>query len=84
MSNFNMFKNISYSVDGTHHSGTIKFKGLLLRKLLRCQKGFCAMCRRNKSRFVSDATIEAEVLKDFLKGVGKATVNFGKKLLVAR
>ena len=28
---------------------------------------------------VSDATIEAEGLKDFFKSVGKATVNFGKK-----
>ena len=29
---------------------------------------------------VSDATIEAEGLKDFFKIVGKATVNFGKKV----
>ena len=29
---------------------------------------------------VSDATLEAEGLKDFLKSVGKATVNFGKKI----
>ena len=28
---------------------------------------------------VSNATIEAEGLKDFLKIVGKATVNFAKK-----
>ena len=28
---------------------------------------------------VSDATIEAEGLKDFIKSVGRATVNFGKK-----
>ena len=28
---------------------------------------------------VSDATIEAEGMKDFFKSVGKATVNFGKK-----
>ena len=27
---------------------------------------------------VSDATIEAEGLKDFFKSVGRATVNFGK------
>ena len=30
---------------------------------------------------VSDATIEAERLKDFFKGVGKARVNFGKKVV---
>ena len=29
---------------------------------------------------VSDATIEAEGLKDFFKSVGKTTVNFGKKV----
>ena len=29
---------------------------------------------------ISDATIEAEGLKDFFKSVGKATVNFGKKV----
>ena len=29
---------------------------------------------------VSDATIEAYGLKDFFKSVGKATVNFGKKV----
>ena len=29
---------------------------------------------------VSDPTKEAEGLKDFLKSVGKATVNFGKKV----
>ena len=29
---------------------------------------------------VSDATIEAERLKDFFKSVGRATVNFGKKV----
>ena len=29
---------------------------------------------------VSDATIEAEGLKDFFRSVGRATVNFGKKV----
>ena len=29
---------------------------------------------------VSDATIEAEGLKDFFKSVGRATVNFGKNV----
>ena len=43
-------------------------------------KGNCVNCKRNKSMTVSDATIEAEGLKDFFKSVGKATVNFGKKV----
>ena len=38
------------------------------------------MCRRNKSMTLSVATIEAEALKDFLKSVSKATLNFGKKV----
>ena len=43
-------------------------------------KGNCLLCRRNKSMTVSDETIEAEGLKDFFKSVGRATVNFGKKV----
>ena len=43
-------------------------------------KGNCTKCKKNKSRNVSDATIEAKGLKDFFKNVGRATVNFGKKV----
>ena len=43
-------------------------------------KGNCTSCRRNQSMTVNNATIEAEGLKDFFKRVGKATVNFGKKV----
>ena len=43
-------------------------------------RGSCTKGRRNKSMNVSDATIEAEGLKDFFKSVGRATVNFGKKV----
>ena len=42
--------------------------------------GNCTKCKKNKSMTVSDATKEAEGLKDFFKSVGKATVNFGKKI----
>ena len=43
-------------------------------------KGNFVKCERNKSMTVSDATIEAEGLKDFFKSFGRATVNFGKKV----
>ena len=43
-------------------------------------KDNCVKRRRNKSMTVSDVTIEAEGLKDFLKIGGRATVNFGKKV----
>ena len=42
-------------------------------------RGNCVKCRRSKS-MTSDATIEAEGLKDFFKSVGRATFNFGKKV----
>ena len=44
-------------------------------------KGNCSTCRRDKSMIVSDATTEAEGLKAFFKSVGRATVNFGKKVV---
>ena len=43
-------------------------------------KGNCVKCARNKSIAVSDATIEAEGVKDFFESVGQATVKFGKKV----
>ena len=43
-------------------------------------KGNCVKCKTIKSMTVSDATIEAEGLKDFFKSVGKAKLNFGKKV----
>ena len=48
--------------------------------MLKCN---CTTGRRNKSMTVSDATIEAEGLKDFFKSVGRATVNFGKKVAIS-
>ena len=43
-------------------------------------KVICVKSKRNKSVTISDATIEAEGLKDFFSSVGRATVNFGKKV----
>ena len=43
-------------------------------------KGNCVKCKRKQSMTVSDATIEAEGLKDFFESVGKLTVNFGNKV----
>ena len=51
-------------------------------KLLR---GTCSTCKRNKSLIVSDQTIQAEGLGDFIRSVGKATAkaakSVGKKIL---
>ena len=79
MSLLNKFKTNSNCVGGRHYSGTINIRGVVSAKGTKMLKGNCVKCRRNKSMTVSDATIEAEGLKDFIKSVGKATVNFGKK-----
>ena len=84
MSNFNKFETNSYCAGGTHYSGTNSIRVIFTAEKTKMLKGSCAMCRRNNSMTVSDATIEAEGLKDFLKSVGKATANFGKKVASIR
>ena len=80
MSLLNKFKTNSYCVGGRHYSGTNNIRGVISAKRTKMLKGNYVNCNRNKSMTVSDATIEAEELKDFFKSVGRATVNFGKKV----
>ena len=80
MSLLNKFKTNSYCVGGRHYSGTNNIRGFITSKGTKMLKVNCFKCKRNKSTTVSDATIEAEGLKDFFKSVGRATVNFGKKV----
>ena len=80
MSLLNKFKTNSYCVGGRHYGGTNNIRGFITSKGTKMLKGNCVKCKRNKSMTVSDATIEAEGLKDFFKSVGRATVNFGKKV----
>ena len=80
MSLLNKFKTNSYCVGGRHYSGTKNIRGVFSAKGTKMLKGNCVKCNRNKSLTVSDATIEAEGLKGFFKSVGRATVNFGKKV----
>ena len=68
---FSKFKNNSYCVGGKHYSTTINIRGDITQnkktgapvKLLR---GTCSTCKRNKSLIVSDQTIQAEELGNFL------------------
>ena len=76
----NKFKINSYCVGGRHYSGTVNIRGAITSERSKMLKVNCVLCRRNKSMTVSDATIEAEGLKDFFKSVGRATVNFEKKV----
>ena len=80
MSLLNKFKTNSYCVGGRHYSGTNNIRGAITSKGTKMLKGNCVKCKRNKSMTVSDATIEAEGLKDSFKSVSRATVNFGKKV----
>ena len=80
MSLLNKFKTNSYCVGGRHYSGTNNIRGVISAKGTKMLKGNCVKCNRNKSLTVSDATKEAEGLKDFFKSVGRAAVNFEKKV----
>ena len=87
MSLLQIFKTNSYCVGGRHYSGTNNKRGFIgepgsriTSKGTEMLRGNCVKRKRNQSMTVSDATIDAEGLKDFLKSVGKATVNFGKKV----
>ena len=80
MSLLNKCKTNSYCVGGRHSSCKNNISGAIISKGIKMLRGFCTKCRRNKSMKVSDATIEAEGLKDFFKSVGSATVKFGRKV----
>ena len=80
MSLLQKFKTNSNCVGGRHYSGTNNIRGFITSKSTKMSKGKCVKCKRNKSMTVSDATIEAEELKDFFKIVDRATDNFGKKV----
>ena len=74
------FKTHSYGIGGRHYSGTNNKRGFNTSTGTKMLKGNCVKCKRSRSMTVSDATIEAEGLKDIFKSVGRATVNYGKKV----
>ena len=82
MSNLNKFKTNSYCVGGRHYRGTNNIRGVVTAKRTKRLMGSCAMCRRNKSMTVSDATIEAEGMKDFLKVLVKLLLTLDRKTLI--
>ena len=82
MSLLNKFKTNSYCVGGRHYSGTINIRGFVSTKGTQMLKGNCVKCKRNKSVTVSDATIEAEGLKDFFKVLVGLQLTSERKLLI--
>ena len=68
---FNKFKNNSYCVGGKHYSATTNIRGDITqnkktRAPVKLKRGTCSSCKRNKSLIVSDQSIQAEGLGNFL------------------
>ena len=82
MSGFSKFKTISHCVGGRHYSGTNNIRAVGTSKCTEMIKGNCVKCKRNKSMTVSDATIEAEELKDFFKVMVEPQLTLERKLLI--
>ena len=83
--NFQKFQSNSYCVGGKHPSGTKNITGDISSnkktgKQIKILVGQCLICDRKKSMIVSDNTIKAEGLGDFLKNLGKISAKAGKKL----
>ena len=46
----------------------------------KLSRGTCSTCKRKKSLIVSDQTIQAERLGDFIKHIGKTAKSVGKNI----
>ena len=68
---FIKIKSDSYCVGGRHRSATTKIYGNITSKGIKVLIGYCSICKRKKSVTVSDNTIQAEGLADFVKTLGK-------------
>ena len=77
---FQKFKSDSYCVGARHRSATKKSYGDITSKVSKILIGYCSICNRKKSMTVSDNTIQAECLGNFLKSLAKSFVRVGKKL----
>ena len=67
-----------------HRSGTKNITGEIsinnkTGRKIKLLVGKCVICNRKKSIIVSDNTIQAEGLGDFLKNLGKFSTKPGKK-----
>ena len=83
--NSQKFKSDSYCVGGKHRSSTKKITGEITfnkkaGKEIKLLVGKCFICDRKKSMIVIDNTIQAEVLGDFFKNLGKKGLNVSKKM----
>ena len=83
--NSQKFATDSYCVGGRHRIGTKDITGEITvnkktGKDTKLLVGNCVICKRKKSKIVSDNTIEAEGLGNFFKNLGKKSLNVSKKM----
>ena len=76
---FKKFETNSYCVGGRHISATKNIYGDITSKDSKVSMGYCSICNRKKSMFVSDNTIKAEGLGSFFKNLGNISAKAGKK-----
>ena len=83
--NSQKFETNCFCVGGKHRSGTKKITGEITvnketGKQNKLLVGNCMICNRKTFMIVSDNTIQAEGLGDFLKNLGKKGLNVSKKM----
>ena len=82
---FQKFKSDSYCVGVRHKSGTKNIVGEITYnkksgKEIKLLVGKWVICEKRKSMIVSDNVIQAEVLGDFFKNLGKVSSRAAKKI----
>ena len=82
---FQKFKTNTYCLGQRHYSGTKNITGEIAYnkktgKEIKLLVGNCVICDKRKSMIVSDNTIQAKGLGDFLKRLGKVSSEAAKKL----
>ena len=82
---FHKFQSNSYCVGGRHRPATKNIVGDITinkktGKEVKLLVGKCVICNRKKTMIVSDNVIQAEVLGDFFKKLGKVSSKAAKKL----
>ena len=75
----NKFETNSFCVGCRHKSASKNIYGSIASKGNKVSIGYCSICKRKKSMTVSDNTIKAEGLGDFVKNLGKKGLNVSKK-----
>ena len=78
---FQEYESDSYCVSGRHHSATTINYGDFTSKRSKVLIGKCSISNRKKLMTVSDDTKQAERLGNFIKSLGKSSVEVGKKFL---